>query len=628
MWRSMSSGGLIFDRKGIDEGFYYADSERPVVSDLEFPEEHVDGLPYRAEVVAHVRLMEAFYNLRREVEEKDGVFGLCDGLEFPDPAPDVYGRVPTKEETVREARWGLYVQRAVERYERWWENVVLRLGDEDGQRALLVQDVEQGSEYFRTWAQRTDYKHTMQEEMLPPLDVLMVWHAHMLNPHAYAEDCARQGAGHVWAAGMPWDLVHHALGADHQYYPSPGAVAFFEANVGRKWDNVDDPLTKKLECVRCGCLIKVPWFNIQLSDSSGGGLRARHDEMSYGHWGMRVRCGNCRVLYTHDVLRVLKFQRDLEHFFERGLALPGCVLRDEDATLAPPLWDRVAVYRVMGSQRLRAQVRTFVMSREELHINDVKYLLTRHRQRHRLEPRETRYVDKITRRYWDNNSIFSVELTGAVARLSEFIVQIHRRGWAHQHLSGFSRMLSRYKGFIGLHDAATNLEDELYVPTEDVDLVWHTHQLKPQQYYWYSVEHTAHGRFIEHRDKVEETMLSEAFIRTSQKYEHKYQRPYSLCPCWYCMATREAAHLPTAPLPDRNCGHISAHCAIMSASTCSLKKKQQYAAKLQSLYDTALHKQRKQTKNIAPQTHPKDIPITEYPYSSFQLNRQFWGTYN
>ncbi|KAL8853725.1 MAG: hypothetical protein Q9198_010959, partial [Flavoplaca austrocitrina] len=76
------------------------------------------------------------------------------------------------------------------------------------------------------------------------------------------------------------------------------------------------------------------------------------------------------------------------------------------------------------------------------------------------------------------------------------------------------------------------------VPTLDVDLVWHTHQLDPVSYYEYSVMKT--DQFIDHDDKIPAPTLSSAFEWTSKKYESKFGEIYSECTCWYCEAVRES----------------------------------------------------------------------------------------
>jgi hypothetical protein len=46
----------------------------------------------------------------------------------------------------------------------------------------------------------------------------------------------------------------------------------------------------------------------------------------------------------------------------------------------------------------------------------------------------------------------------------------------------------------------------MMVPTLDVDLVWHTHQLSPVRYMIFS-KATANGRFVDHNDRVEKEDL-------------------------------------------------------------------------------------------------------------------------
>jgi hypothetical protein len=94
------------------------------------------------------------------------------------------------------------------------------------------------------------------------------------------------------------------------------------------------------------------------------------------------------------------------------------------------------------------------------------------------------------------------------------------------------------------------------VPTLDVDLAWHTHQLNPSVYLQYTVAQTK--TFIDHDDKVAETKLTDGFARTSKIYQTLYKEPYSECTCWYCEAVRES-HTSTASRLFRNNGSVKLH---------------------------------------------------------------------
>lgn len=90
-------------------------------------------------------------------------------------------------------------------------------------------------------------------------DVLMVWHSFMLNPRNYLEDCARFGLKDQWATGMPWAAVNAAIDTEFNYSVTEDGRAAFVAATGYNWNNIDDSLTKTLQCSRCPEIIDVPW---------------------------------------------------------------------------------------------------------------------------------------------------------------------------------------------------------------------------------------------------------------------------------------------------------------------------------------------------------------------------------
>jgi hypothetical protein len=140
-------------------------------------------------------------------------------------------------------------------------------------------------------------------------------------------------------------------------------------------------------------------------------------------------------------------------------------------------------------------------------------------------------IRKMMSRYWDNPSCLSMELGGAVIRQSVFVEKMHSIDWLHSPAARetMNRLLQKYARFIyiigtyPLHTA---------VPTLDVDLGWHTHQLSPKQYLDYSMKKCK--KFIDHDDKMEEDVLSASFEWTSKTYEKHFQEVYSECTCWYC----------------------------------------------------------------------------------------------
>lgn len=169
--------------------------------------------------------------------------------------------------------------------------------------------------------------------------------------------------------------------------------------------------------------------------------------------------------------------------------------------------------------------RSYVRKANHSHINS------------KLKRAEKIAIRRMMSRYWDNSSLFALDLVGAVIRQCSFIEKMHSIDWIHSPAatSTMARLVQKYTRYI---DIIASNPNHTAVPTLDVDLAWHTHQLYPPSYYYYTVAKTA--RFIDHDDKIEETALSTAFEWTSKTYQKTYDELYSECTCWYCEAIRES----------------------------------------------------------------------------------------
>ncbi len=191
-------------------------------------------------------------------------------------------------------------------------------------------------------------------------------------------------------------------------------------------------------------------------------------------------------------------------------------------------------------------------------------------------------IRKMMSRYWENSSPFALDLVGAVIRQGSFIEKMHAIDWIHSPAlnSTMNRILTKYGRYIAIIGSNPN---KVAVPTLDVDLVWHTHQLSPPTYYNHVIQQTC--KFLDHDDKIEETKLSTAFEWTSKTYQKMFKDLYSECTCWYCEAIREShtsslsrafgktsaiddqlSRLHSANSNPHNAPHISAHNAIKADS--------------------------------------------------------------
>jgi hypothetical protein len=136
----------------------------------------------------------------------------------------------------------------------------------------------------------------------------------------------------------------------------------------------------------------------------------------------------------------------------------------------------------------------------------------------KLNLQERLPIRKMMSRYWDNYTPFSMDLSGAVIRHGAFVDKMYGLDWLHSPVSvaTMDRLLIKYHRFFRI---IVDNPSKTAVPTLDVVLGWHTHQLSPRAYYIYSLSNTAGARLISHDDKVEEEQLADSFEWTSKQYE-------------------------------------------------------------------------------------------------------------
>lgn len=376
------------------------------------------------------------------------------------------------------------------------------------------------------------------------------------------------------------------------------------------------------------------------------------DGKGYADASFAVECKRCHGRTDHDALRANKFARDLIGFYRtrsvRGdpvfdadkvanvSPMPGTVLASNgqpeladkyagmqrDCRLFPNrICDAILNQRGFSSTRpplrftmeaMKGLVEDSIRDYDTLaYAQGIKTEPGRRRARFRLAREERMSIRKMFSRYWDNSSPFALDLIGAVVRQGSFIEKMVKLDWLHSPTvsATASRVLEKYFRFMTI---LGNDPSKMAVPTLDVDLAWHTHQLAPAVYFKYSVAKTK-DTFIDHDDKVAETVLSDAFARTSEQYERLFGEPYSQCTCWYCEAIRAShtssaarllrrssisqvtAQLHDAPSDPDCSAHISAHSAIQPRMYRDVYRTNAQAQfeKLRAAYDKACKRARK-----------------------------------
>ena len=142
----------------------------------------------------------------------------------------------------------------------------------------------------------------------------------------------------------------------------------------------------------------------------------------------------------------------------------------------------------------------------------------------RVAARGRRIFDTIRMAYigiiWSD---LSIDLIAAAIRQREFAIKI--TGLECNSLDtpiGLQNACSRYHRFLRLLNPGP---PEMRIPTLDIDLCWHTHQLLPILYREWCVENL--GRPINHDDTIAKGDLKEALRETSLAWLKAYGEPYT-----------------------------------------------------------------------------------------------------
>jgi len=401
--------------------------------------------------LAHLKLLFAIQALKTDVGYTDGLFGLWDSRAMVPASQWNHGAFRDEEAKreqlarIREKRWAIYLARAVHRYEIWWMKGLSK-------KHLTLNDMgSNGAAYggFVTGGEKDEMK--WDEGMLQlPLDVLMVWHTHMLNPRAYLEDCLRSGHRALWLAGIPWHLINSVIdNDDFSYHPSDEAKARWVARTELQWDNVDDPAVMEIRCPNCSHVLHVPWTTCGTGGEEGKKQAARLDLVGhgYGDGGFRATCsGNgCRLRLDRNLLSVGKFVADAKDLLQQARPMPGTLLDLMSGRPVPSQQPRPLGFpNRMIQRRMRSEVLDLVKPRGVIGVQmkDIKdmiealvkdkdavteierepgYYIKITNLKRELSPFARMAVRKMMSRYWENFSPFALDLVAAVLRQGVFI---------------------------------------------------------------------------------------------------------------------------------------------------------------------------------------------------------------
>ena len=105
--------------------------------------------PTKDRCIAHLKLLEAFHQLREDIATTDGLFGIKDSWVPAKLSQRAQAAVLFK---IREKRWAVYVAKAASRFETWWEKSIQpdsrMLRQADIENSALQEDHARGGDEF------------------------------------------------------------------------------------------------------------------------------------------------------------------------------------------------------------------------------------------------------------------------------------------------------------------------------------------------------------------------------------------------------------------------------------------------------------------------------------------------
>lgn len=323
---------------------------------------------------------------------------------------------------------------------------------------------------------------------LPPLDVLMVWHSHMLNPRTYLEDSIRYTKHALWRTAFPWRDVYESIDDESFEYSRKEADAFLK-QTGRPWNPLDDESLKVIKCPKCTATKTVSWTRPPASSTPEAMRAFLSEDTGFSGQSFYLGCA-CGSVITHERLRVGKFQDDAMQLLENRRPLPGtilsawgepqCTSRGKSIVTHDPFFPNRVVetrpeFRPHALREISPELTVEglkVMFQEVLKNRvEVAYINAAQRQPSFVAKTSRIAVRKMLSHYWDNSSVFGLDLVGAVMRQGTFVQKMAKLDWLHSPsvVSTTQRLIVKYHRFVLL---SADSPGKTVVPTLDVDLAW------------------------------------------------------------------------------------------------------------------------------------------------------------
>lgn len=544
-------------------------SKEAALSKMTIGSNRVDPLVSLEEMQAHLKLLSAFSAVR------DSCFAAKSS------------NIKAEADQV----WTAFLLRANHRFTEYldkiltWSNLGVNADTRSAERMLNL-DQEKAEQMLKK-------TFNISDDLLPPLDVAMMWHAYRLNPGRLTEDATRVPSLRILSlVHFPLQLLGSHLDSASKQVECKKAEAFWTSTTGLSWklDTVipaaafRDAANEATFGPDHGLVIQCPVCCTSEAGPSSQFLS--WDALSDLKW--KFKCQRCSVKADAKVLKGADFLRDVQAWLADeqrtdNFRMRGGLLSPRNGKYFPddphaPVLCRLYNYKRKISEHQegmdalvqfppRFGKEAARMSQVSKNIDKMKPCPMLKPRKHFEEARgdilqlsniiarETldreavshekiaidlrRRLSLLFKFYMEGNpfTVFSVDLVDAVKRQFSFVDEMNGMGWTQvERIDGKSDVSQLANAIVRYHKWLHVLykKKELMCPTLDIDLAWHTHQLSAL---YYIDCFRVVGCFVDHDDKIGVTELGNAFDNTGRMWFEMYNQPYSICGCavstWY-----------------------------------------------------------------------------------------------
>ncbi|CAG8524786.1 2075_t:CDS:2 [Diversispora eburnea] len=305
------------------------------------------------------------------------------------------------------------------------------------------------------------------------------------------------------------EQIDHDIWVKNNGHTDPESESIWVKNTKQPWVlDPNDNSNFKMKCPWCKDIIQIPWKNyVKLMQN------IETDE----------KCLTCKASLSVETLSCKRFIDDIVEWNKDKTKFIGGTLVDLKDGSCSELFalnnssllfstDDSDIKYLTVSKSLTWE---HIINELDNHVNQLKKITVEMKKKIKIIVQRTVFA------YNGIPFPFSIDLIGAVFRQREFTEKMVNNKMINRTEVQANATI-RYLKFLFL---MKEKQKTILVPTLDIDLCWHTHQIHASLYREFTKKHI--GRIINHDDTLTEGALSDGFAATARAWYKKYREPYT-----------------------------------------------------------------------------------------------------